>query len=218
MNRWFQSLQVPVYLSQPQGTVLDLLLFLLYTNDLPDDLSSNVCFFSDDCIVFRPITTPTDCDILQKDIKRSWKVGDQCLSKLTNVTSFASLGRFPRRSTPINFLATTSKQFPVTNIWVSPSFGTQTLCTYAAQRFGLLPYQIVCKVFWFTRKSTCPNPGTGASEAIWAPILPNYHKIFHTCTYICLLIQIEQTKFRMNLNGFLIWFHIFCQKSKWKGW
>ena len=48
------------------------------------------------------------------------------------------------------------------------SFGTQTLCTYAAQHLGLLPYQIR-RVFWFTRKSL--GPILEALEAIWAKIL-----------------------------------------------
>ena len=47
----------------------------MYINDLPDGLASNACLFADNCVVYRPIASPTDCEILQQDLKslEKWK-------------------------------------------------------------------------------------------------------------------------------------------------
>lgn len=58
----------------PQGSVLGPLLFLIYINDLPDNISSCVRLFADDCVIYRVINTAQDHIILQKDLDQinSW--------------------------------------------------------------------------------------------------------------------------------------------------
>ena len=52
----------------PQGTVLGPLLFLVYINDLPQDILSRIRLFADDCILYRKIKNQADSIILQNDI------------------------------------------------------------------------------------------------------------------------------------------------------
>ena len=79
-----QSRFLPVLLGVPQGTVLGPLLFLLYINDITDGISSKICLFADDCILYRQIRTHVDCITLQQDIdklhhwSRTWQVAFNC--------------------------------------------------------------------------------------------------------------------------------------------
>ena len=44
----------------PLGTVLDLLIFLLFMNDLPYIVQSQVRLFADDCLLYKPIMDSSD--------------------------------------------------------------------------------------------------------------------------------------------------------------
>ena len=53
----------------PQGSVLGLLLFLIFIKDLPESISSSTPrLFADDCILYRCITSAQDCTRLQMDL------------------------------------------------------------------------------------------------------------------------------------------------------
>ena len=58
----------PVYSGVPQGSILGPILFLVYVNDIPDQVLSTVKMFADDTKVYREISSKEDCEILQSDL------------------------------------------------------------------------------------------------------------------------------------------------------
>ena len=54
----------------PQGSVLGLILFLIYINDFDDSITSNVLKLADDTKLFRKVNTDGDKQHLQNDLDR----------------------------------------------------------------------------------------------------------------------------------------------------
>ena len=59
-----ESGSVPITSGVPQGSVLGRILFLVYINDLPDELSSQVRLFADDTSVYLTIGDAEDGKLL----------------------------------------------------------------------------------------------------------------------------------------------------------
>ena len=64
------SNQVHVTSGVPHGTVLGPLLFLIYINDIEDNIDSQLRLFADDCLLYRVIKSARDCVNLQNDISQ----------------------------------------------------------------------------------------------------------------------------------------------------
>ena len=58
-----------VKLGVPQGSILGPVLFLCFINDMPNNISSTIRLYADDCILYLPIFNINDCKMLQHDLE-----------------------------------------------------------------------------------------------------------------------------------------------------
>ena len=90
-----ESKSVPVISGIPQGSVLGPILFVLYINDLPDKLNSNVYLFADDTKLFYKIKSPEDAYTLQCDLNSLERWTEKWLLKFnTSKCHVLTLGKF----------------------------------------------------------------------------------------------------------------------------
>ena len=74
-----ESKEMDVISGIPQGSVLGPLLFVLYINDLPDGITSQLFLFADDTKIYRTITDKSDKDKLQLDLQKLQDWSDKWL-------------------------------------------------------------------------------------------------------------------------------------------
>ena len=65
----------------PQWSVLGPILFVVYINDLPEKVLSELLLYADDAKIFREIKCPKDVGMLQKDLHRMSTWSDEWVLK-----------------------------------------------------------------------------------------------------------------------------------------
>ena len=79
----------------PQGSVLGPLLFVVYLNDLPEVVNSELLLFADDTKIFRQVYSRDDASLLQEDIDALTQWSDKWLLKFNiDKCHVLTLGRF----------------------------------------------------------------------------------------------------------------------------
>lgn len=90
---------IPVTSGVPQGSVLGPLLFLIYINDLPTNLTCNIRMFADDCVLYHTVTNVSDQISLQSDINQVQRWCERWQMELN--PNKCKLVSFQRRHNPL---------------------------------------------------------------------------------------------------------------------
>ena len=96
---------VPVLSGVPQGSVLGPVLFLIFINDLPDNIRSSVRLFADDCVLYRNVKSPLDCQILQDGLNSlaKWEMDWQMKFNVSKCHSMRVTRLHPSRHIGVNY-------------------------------------------------------------------------------------------------------------------
>ena len=130
-SRW-----VNVTSGVPQGSVLGLLLFILYVNDITDGLQSTLEMFADDSKLYRIIQTPQDVNILQEDLNFISNWSRLWLLKFNTLKcTVIHLGRgnhntytlYDQASGAHSQLELTTEQRYL-GVWITPDMGSSLHC------------------------------------------------------------------------------------------
>ena len=103
---------VPVLSGVPQGSVLGLVLFLIFINDLPQNIRSSVRLLADNCVLYRNIESPMDCQILQDDLNSlaQWEIDWQMKFNVAKCHSMRATRHPPDKHIHVQFDYTLHQQ------------------------------------------------------------------------------------------------------------
>ena len=80
-------------------------LFLIFINDLPDNIRSSVRLFADDCVLYRNIKSLTDCQVLQEDVNSlaQWETDWQMKFNVAKCHSMRMTRHLPSNQIQFNY-------------------------------------------------------------------------------------------------------------------
>ena len=96
------SKAMPVKSGVPQGTVLGPLMFLVYINDINENITSSIQLFPDDRVIYKIVTSMQEAEQLQDDLHKIYEWTNKWQMEL-NVDKCTVL-RCTRSQTPIQYV------------------------------------------------------------------------------------------------------------------
>ena len=181
--------QAPVTSGVPQGSVLGPLLFLLYINDLPDTVTSQVRLFADDTAVYLAVTSMSECQTLQNDLlkleewEKSWDMEfnpNKC--QVLHITRSRKPLRFPYQLHGQTLSPVKDAKYPGVDISQDLSWNTHIsrISSNANKTLGFLKRNIKTKHEKVKTLSckTLVRPQLEYASSVWSPHTQvNIHKL-----------------------------------------
>lgn len=175
-----QSAFAKVTSGVPQGAGLSPLLFLIYINDLPANIKSNIRLFADDCVIYTVINSPADANKLQRDLDSIASWCNKWLMPL-NIDKCKSLSFTRKRAVLANIYSINA--VPIASVSCYKYLGVHltsslswithidSICSTASRTLGYLRRNLKCaspdvKKLAFI---TFVRPKLEYASAIWHP-------------------------------------------------
>ena len=179
----------PVHSGVPQGSVIGPILFLIYINDLPEEVNTTVRLFADDTIMYMAMSGPGDSTSLQQDLDRlaaweeKWKMEfhPQKCSVLPITRSLSpQVNKYQLHGHTLK-TETDSKYLGITiNNKLSWNNHIDNTCTKANSSIGFLRrnFQIPQEHIKTNVYNTLVRPQVEYAAAVWDPYTgENIHKL-----------------------------------------
>ena len=93
-------------------------LFHIFISDLPDNIRSSVRLFVDDCVLYRNIKSPIDCQILQDDLNSlaQWETDWQMKFNVAKCHSMRVTRHLPDKHISFDYTLHQQNMFSLPNI------------------------------------------------------------------------------------------------------
>ena len=199
------SKPAPVISGIPQGSVLGPILFVIYINDLPDEVNSSVFLFADDTKIFNQIKSFGDACMLQQDLdslecwSQKWLLRfntDKChvltLGKFENIMHTHRYKIYGKElqhvfeEKDLGVIIDSDLKFEE---HMAQKIKTANIVMGLIRRsFSFLDYKLFKKLY-----TTFVRPHLEYAQAVWAPHLKKHVKMLEN-------VQKRATKLVDNLN------------------